>query len=101
MTLLAFNKCDKVKDLWERVCDVYAEYEYQLVAARRMREAMMKASILVGFPRVFPLIANDSFQGINGLVTLRGCFTDEFATAVGTKQRRYSISTRNLMQGIP
>jgi hypothetical protein len=43
-----------VKELWDTVCDVYNEYEYQLVAARRVREAMMKASILVGFPRVFP-----------------------------------------------
>jgi len=34
------------------VSSVYAEPEYQVVAARRFREAMMKASILVGFPRV-------------------------------------------------
>lgn len=52
VTLLAFNKTDNIPELWEVVSSVYAEPEYQVVAARRLREAMMKASILVGFPRV-------------------------------------------------
>jgi hypothetical protein len=50
--LLAFNRCDAVVELWEVVCAVYKDHEDQVIAARRFREAMMKASILVGFPRV-------------------------------------------------
>ena len=53
MTLLAFNKTDSIKELWEVVRAIYIEPEYQIIAARRLREAMMKASILVGFPKVF------------------------------------------------
>jgi hypothetical protein len=49
---LAFNKTENIPELWEVVSSVYTEPEYQVVAARRFREAMMKASILVGFPRV-------------------------------------------------
>ena len=51
MTLLAFNKTDAIKELWEVVRTTYIEDEYQIIAARRLREAMMKASILVGFPK--------------------------------------------------
>jgi hypothetical protein len=54
VTLLAFNKPDAIKELWDVVRSVYAEQEYQVIAARRFREAMMKASILVGFPLVLP-----------------------------------------------
>lgn len=52
VTLLAFNRCDAVKDLWEVVRTTYPEPDYQVIAARRFREAMMKVSILVGFPKV-------------------------------------------------
>jgi hypothetical protein len=87
VTLIAFNKCDAVRELWELVCTVYADPEYQVTAARRCREAMLKASIVVGVPRVLGRAAK-LIQGINGLVTLRNCFTGDFAAKVGTEQRR-------------
>ena len=52
MTLLAFNKTDAIEELWEVVCTTYIELEYQIVAARRLREAMMKASILGDFLKI-------------------------------------------------
>lgn len=50
--LLSFHKEKLVGDLWSFLAHLIADTDAQLAAARRMREACLKSSTLVGFPRV-------------------------------------------------
>lgn len=41
-----------VTDLWDYVTNKFPEQSEQAIVARRLREGLLKASVLVGFPRV-------------------------------------------------
>lgn len=50
--LETFGKEKLVAGLWEHLARVLPKHEDQLLMARRLREGLLKASPLVGFPRV-------------------------------------------------
>ncbi|KAK7551519.1 hypothetical protein IWX49DRAFT_596949 [Phyllosticta citricarpa] len=59
--LLAFAAEKRIADLWQQIAAAHAgNAAAQATAARRVREALLKATPLIGFPR-----------GINGLAILR------------------------------
>jgi len=49
-----------VGDLWRHIAEHFPSQDDQIIFARRLREGLLKASVLVGFPR-----------GINGLAALK------------------------------
>lgn len=50
--LETFAKEKLIGDLWRHLAKLASGHEEQLVIARRLREGLLKASPLVGFPRV-------------------------------------------------
>lgn len=48
----ANDRMDLIKTLWEYLADSTRKEEDQFVKARKFREALLKASVLVGFPKV-------------------------------------------------
>ncbi|GAD96912.1 predicted protein [Paecilomyces variotii No. 5] len=58
--ILGFHHEPAVGELWHYISSLGGEQSQQLAVARRIREACLKASVLVGFPR-----------GINGLLSLQ------------------------------
>lgn len=48
----ANDHMDKIKTLWEYLADSTPKEEDQFVKARKLRESLLKASVLVGFPKV-------------------------------------------------
>lgn len=53
VALLAFGEEKRIPELWQQIARVHADSEAaQVVAVKRLREGMTKASPLVGFPRV-------------------------------------------------
>ncbi|KAF4541436.1 Long-chain-fatty-acid- ligase [Lasiodiplodia theobromae] len=52
VALLAFGEEKRIPELWQQIARVHADSEAaQVVAVKRLREGMTKASPLVGFPR--------------------------------------------------
>ncbi|KAK7713020.1 hypothetical protein SLS57_007581 [Botryosphaeria dothidea] len=63
VTLLAFGAEKRIPELWQQIAQLYAQDEAaQATATRRLREGLVKASPLIGFPRA-----------INALTALRTC----------------------------
>lgn len=60
VTLLAFGAEKRIPELWQQIAQLYAQDEAaQATATRRLREGLVKASPLIGFPRVrLPLKQN-------------------------------------------
>jgi hypothetical protein len=54
------DKMDLVGQTWEAVLERTKGEEDQLRVARQMREALLKASVLVGFPKVSVRAVHDS-----------------------------------------
>jgi len=52
--LISFNACEDVGDLYQVMARKYPQRDDIVFAIRRLREALLKCSALVGFPRVFP-----------------------------------------------
>lgn len=53
VTLLAFGAEKRIPELWQQIAQLYAKNEAaQATAAARLREGLVKASPLIGFPRV-------------------------------------------------
>lgn len=50
--ILGFHREPAVGELWHYISSLGGEQSQQLAVARRIREACLKASVLVGFPRV-------------------------------------------------
>lgn len=50
--ILGFHNEPAVGELWHYISSLEGEQSQQLAVARRIREACLKASVLVGFPRV-------------------------------------------------
>lgn len=48
----ANDHMEHIKTLWEYLADNTPTEEVQFVKARKFREALLKASVLVGFPKV-------------------------------------------------
>lgn len=55
--LEAFAKEPLVGGLWKYLASEFPHEEDQLTVSRRLREGLLKASVLVGFPRVSALHA--------------------------------------------
>lgn len=53
VALLAFGEEKHIPSLWQQIAQLHADSEAaQVTAATRLREGLVKASPLVGFPRV-------------------------------------------------
>lgn len=71
------DQMELVGETWRAVLARTQDQEELLRAARQMRESLLKASVLVGFPKVhMPLLAflqaqTNPSQGINAMTTLR------------------------------
>ena len=52
--LEAFGQERQVAELWDYLAVQFGAFEDQSLLARRLREGLLKASVLVGFPRVGP-----------------------------------------------
>lgn len=50
--LLAFHQVPLIGELWRYLCQQRLSEKEQLAAVRQIREACLKSSVLVGFPRV-------------------------------------------------
>ncbi|KAF2085365.1 hypothetical protein K490DRAFT_46816 [Saccharata proteae CBS 121410] len=81
-TLLALAAEKQISTLWESIVEAIGKDkdEALLTAARRVREAMLKASPLVGFPR-----------SINGLSTLHATITSRTPTIAPTLASDHSL----------
>ena len=51
----ANDRMEFIGDIWGHVKPQTPDTEEQLVKARKLREALLKASVLVGFPKVRPI----------------------------------------------
>jgi hypothetical protein len=51
--LISFNACEDVGHLYQVMARKYPQRDDIVLAIRRLREALLKCSALVGFPRVF------------------------------------------------
>ena len=79
--LLSFHKEKLVADLWRHIIRTVTDTNDQLAVARCIREACLKSSTLVGFPRVrvaltqsypnHPNLPNHSSQAINALIAFK------------------------------
>ncbi|KAJ9264738.1 hypothetical protein DTO195F2_2189 [Paecilomyces variotii] len=69
--ILGFHREPAVGELWHYISSLGGEQSQQLAVARRIREACLKASVLVGFPR-----------GINGLLSLQSSLQKNSADLV-------------------
>ena len=52
--LESLGKESSVSDVWLYVAQHFTTEDDQTIIARRMREGLLKASVLVGFPRAWP-----------------------------------------------
>jgi hypothetical protein len=50
--LESLGKESHVRDVWFHLADHFTAEADQMILARRLREGLLKASVLVGFPRV-------------------------------------------------
>lgn len=56
LILQANDHMDLIGSTWEYVKSETPDEDELLVKARKMREALLKASVLVGFPKVIPIM---------------------------------------------
>lgn len=68
---LGFHHEPGVGELWHYISSLGGERSQQLAVARRIREACLKASVLVGFPRVCTLKKNPDPCSLNKLCLTR------------------------------
>ena len=52
VVLESTGECDYITELWNFLADYFKGQDQLLKAARRLREGLLKTSVLVGFPKV-------------------------------------------------
>ncbi len=52
VAIVAVASAQHITDLWNHLASEYQDEDSRLLVARRLREALLKSSPLVGFPRV-------------------------------------------------